>query len=54
MKSVDVVVVIGAFCAVLGLGWWFAGEETMLDEEVTNRMKARGFRRWIGSVGRRR
>jgi hypothetical protein len=45
---------LGAFLAVLGLGWWFAGEEIMLDEEVTNRLKARRFRRWIGSVGRRR
>lgn len=45
---------LGAFLAVLGLGWWFAGEEIMLDEDVTNRMKARRFRRWIGSVGRRR
>ena len=45
---------LGAFLAVLGLVWWFAGEEVMLDEEVTNRLKARRFRRWIGSVGRRR
>ena len=45
---------LGAFCAVFGLGWWIAGEETMLEEEAANRSTARRFRRALSSWTRRR
>lgn len=45
---------LAAFCAVLGLGWWIAGEDTMLGEEAANRSKARRFRRALSSRIRRR
>lgn len=45
---------LAAFCAVIGVGWWIAGGDTMLGEEAANRSKARRFRRALSSITRRR
>lgn len=44
---------LGLFCGVLGLGWWYAGEETGLDEAAHHRQFSRQFWRGLKGMGRR-
>lgn len=45
---------LSVFLGVLGLFWWFSGEQVQLDEQAEVRWKNRRFWRRFGSFARRR